>query len=271
MAPWVSLAREGRIEIRMLAVGEDPRTTINRARAEVETGSVLALPHVLPTTGTVLPIEELAELVHKRKGMMVVQGSQALGMLDVNLAELDVDAYVASTSTWLGGPQGVAFAAIRPDLIAALTPRPALIDVRTPEYVVQRQHMVTSLRELETAAINPGLAAATTTCLDWMAAFGVDTARAYTTLLSRQLQADLSLIAGIEVLTSADDAARMPIVAFRVTRRPNTQVASWLMDEMKIRVHRLDNDNLEAVRVSVGLRNQLSDIQWLLRGAQALA
>ena len=271
MAPWVSLAREGRLDIRMIEIGADPRTTFNSVRGQFETGSVLVIPHVLPTTGRIVPIRELSTLVHNRRGRIVVQGSQALGMLEVNVEELGVDAYVAATSTWLGGPQGVAFAYIHSELLTSLTPRPALIDVRTPEYVVQRRDEVSSVLDLETAPVNPGLAAGTVACVDWMAAFGVETARAYATILSRDLHAGLTGISGIEVLSSEVDVSNMPIVSFRVTRRPNTQVESWLLDEMGIRVHRLDNANLNAVRVSIGLRNQPSDIEWILRGAAALA
>ena len=271
VAPWVSLAREGRINIRFVDISEDAHATVQRVRSQFDTGSVLVIPHVLPTTGTLLPLAELQKLVHGRRGMIIVQGSQAVGMQEVDLADLDVDAYVAATHNWLLGPVGVAFAYIRPELHAALTPRPALVDVRTPEYIVQRNHQVASLQDLETSPINAGLAAATVACIDWVAGFGIAPARSYATALAQQLHAGLSDLAGIDVLTTMQSAGAMPIVAFRVPRRPNTQVAAWLLEEMGIRLHRLNSQNINAVRVSTSIVNRPEDVDWLLKGAKALA
>jgi len=271
MAPWVSLAREGRIEIRMVECGDDPRTVLNGVRSAFETGSVLVIPHVLPTTGALMPLEELRDLAHHRGGTIIVQGSQAIGMQEVDLSALQVDAYVAATHGWLLGPVGVAFAAVHPDRIPSLVPRPAMLDVRTPEYVVQRPHQLQSIRDLEGPGLNAGLTAATVASLEWLSAFGIEPARRYATSLTRELHAGLERISGIEALTSAADAAAMPIVAFRVTRRPNTQVAAWLLETMGMRVHRLDNDNINAVRVSPGLCNRPEEVRYLLRGAQSLA
>jgi selenocysteine lyase/cysteine desulfurase len=271
LAPWVSLAREGRIEIRMVDFGGDSRTVVQRVRDALDSHGVLVTPHVLPTTGMLLPIEELRDLVRRRRGHIVVQGSQAVGMQQVDLEQLGVDAYVAATHGWLLGPVGVAFAAVDPGLLPALTPRPALLDVRTPQYVVQRRVEVQNMGELETGAINPGLSAATVASIDWIDAFGVEAAHRYATNLSRVLHKELSSLRGIEVLTTASDAAAMPIVALRVARRPNTQVADWLLEQVGMRVHRLDNDNINAVRVSLGLRNQLSEVRYLVRAAEALA
>lgn len=271
LAPWVSLAREGRIDIRFVDVSEDAHATVKRVEAQFDTDSVLVVPHVLPTTGTVLPLGELQALAHKRRGMIVVQGSQAVGMQEVDLASLEVDAYVAATHNWLLGPAGVAFAYIRSALHPALTPRPALLDVRTPQYIVQRGHQVESLQDLESSPVNAGLAAGTVASINWVAAFGLAPARNYATALAQQLHEGLSALQGIDVLTTATSAQVMPIVAFRVPRRPNTQVASWLLDEMAIRLHRLDSQNINAVRVSAGLVNQPNDVEWLLKGAAALA
>lgn len=270
LAPWVSLAREGRIDIRFVDVHEEASTTVKRVRAQLDTGSVLVMPHVLPTTGTVLPIADLAELARNRRGTIVVQGSQAIGMQKIDLEALGVDVYVAATHNWLMGPVGVAFAYIKPELHPALTPRPALVDVRTPEYVVQRHHQVESLQELETSPTNAGLVAGTMASIDWVADFGITPSRNYATALAAQLQDGLEALDGIDVLTTPKSALAMPVVAFRVPRRPNTQVASWLQEEMGIRVHRLDSQNLNAVRASTSIVNKPADIQWLLKGAKAL-
>lgn len=66
---------------------------------------VLAVSHVLTTTGAVLPIVALAEMAHRRGAVIVVDGAQALGM-DVDMRALGVDAYATSAHKWLLAPTG---------------------------------------------------------------------------------------------------------------------------------------------------------------------
>jgi len=55
----------------------------------------------------------------------VVNGSQAVGAVPVDLAGLPVDALVSCGFKWLCGPYGTGFCWLRPDLLASLTGRPA--------------------------------------------------------------------------------------------------------------------------------------------------
>lgn len=66
---------------------------------------VLAVSHVLTTTGAVLPVAALAEMAHRRGAVIVVDGAQALGM-DVSMQALAVDAYATSAHKWLLAPTG---------------------------------------------------------------------------------------------------------------------------------------------------------------------
>ena len=67
---------------------------------------VIAVSHVLTTTGLVLPIAELAELAHRNGAILVVDGAQSAGGMEVDLSKLGCDAYTVSAHKWGLAPTG---------------------------------------------------------------------------------------------------------------------------------------------------------------------
>lgn len=74
--------------------------------------------HASNVTGTVQPIADIADIAHEAGALMLVDGAQGAGHLEVDLAALDVDAYAASGHKGLLGPQGVGVLYLRPGLEA---------------------------------------------------------------------------------------------------------------------------------------------------------
>ena len=70
------------------------------------TYAVVAVSHVLTTTGAALPVRELAALAHARGALFVVDGAQAVGNLDVDVGATGADAYAVSAHKWLLAPTG---------------------------------------------------------------------------------------------------------------------------------------------------------------------
>lgn len=75
--------------------------------------------HASNVTGAVQPIADLADIAHEHGALLLVDGAQGAGHLDVDLAALDVDAYAVSGHKGLLGPQGVGLLYIRPGLEVA--------------------------------------------------------------------------------------------------------------------------------------------------------
>jgi selenocysteine lyase/cysteine desulfurase len=67
---------------------------------------VLALSHVLTTTGLVMPVAELAALAHRKDAFLLVDGAQAVGGMEVNVSALGCDAYTVSAHKWALAPAG---------------------------------------------------------------------------------------------------------------------------------------------------------------------
>jgi cysteine desulfurase family protein len=72
--------------------------------------------HASNVTGAIQPIADLADIAHENGALLLVDGAQAAGHLEVDLATLAVDAYAVSGHKGLLGPQGVGLLYLRPGL-----------------------------------------------------------------------------------------------------------------------------------------------------------
>lgn len=68
---------------------------------------LLAVPHVSAVTGTLLPVERIAGLVHAFGARLLVDGSLAAGAIPVAVEELGADWYAVPAQSWLLGPEGL--------------------------------------------------------------------------------------------------------------------------------------------------------------------
>lgn len=83
---------------------------------------LLLVCHVVNITGQILPVREIAAMARERGVPTVVDGAHALGALDFQLPELDVDYYATSLHKWLNAPFGTGLLYVRRDKIRELWP-----------------------------------------------------------------------------------------------------------------------------------------------------
>jgi cysteine desulfurase family protein len=106
--PLARLAREG-VEVVTVSTSPEGIVGVDRleaALADAPTRLVVA-QHAGNVTGAVQPISDIVAAAHAAGALVLVDGAQAVGHLDVDLAALGADAYAASGHKALLGPQGI--------------------------------------------------------------------------------------------------------------------------------------------------------------------
>jgi selenocysteine lyase/cysteine desulfurase len=106
--------------------------------AVTERTRLIALSHVLWTTGAVLPVHELRAVTALP---VLVDGAQSVGAMPVDAADLDY--YTISGQKWLCGPEGTG---------AVVVAEPEALRVSHPSYLSQRSHQPDGAFEPRTGA-----------------------------------------------------------------------------------------------------------------------
>lgn len=167
---------------------------------------VLAFTHMTSTVGDVLPAPELCRLARERGVLTLVDGASALGILDVDLSEIQPDFYTGSAHKGPCGPKEVgvlyvnarAKAHIHPSIISAY---PGAVGIsRTMEAIGQRD---------EPAIIGFGEA------LNFQTKIGRKAIEERSRSLAQALIAGLRRIDDVQVWTHPDPARAGTVVTFR--------------------------------------------------------
>ena len=103
--------------------GGDDEATLAAFDAAITPGTrLVALAHVSPMTGALLPVTQIAELAHARGALVVVDGAQAAGAIPVDLPATGADFYAIPAHKWLLGPEGMGALAVGPGIVERLYP-----------------------------------------------------------------------------------------------------------------------------------------------------
>jgi cysteine desulfurase/selenocysteine lyase len=175
--PWWMLARDTGAELVEVPVDDEGVLDLDVLDGLLPGAKVLAVAHVSNVVGTINPIAEIVRRARAAGVVTVVDGSQAVPQMPVDLAALDADFYA-----WTGhkayGPTGVGVLHGRHDLLLDTEP------------LIGGGHMISSVSfaevrwaapparfEAGTSAIAEviGLGAA----VDWLAGLGMENVRAH--------------------------------------------------------------------------------------------
>lgn len=176
---------------------------------------LVAISHVTWTTGSVLPLEGVAELARRGGAWYAVDGAQAAGAIPVDVAALDADFYTLPAHRWLCGPEGNGALRAGPRALAEAAGVVAgTLSFESVGLDGQRSWWRTARRFEASDFHRPSVVAFART-VGWLEMYvGLAWAYERSGRLARRLAQALAAIDGVEVLTPA---ARMAtIVAFRI-------------------------------------------------------
>jgi cysteine desulfurase/selenocysteine lyase len=212
--PWHMLCQETGATFEMIEVDDECQLKLDQLDALLATGTVklVAVGHVSNAAGTINPVAEIVARAHAAGAVVVVDGSQAVPQIPVDLAEIDADFYI-----WTGhkayGPTGVGVLHGRPEILDAMPP------------FLGGGHMIASVGDFESTWAEPpakfeagtmpvaeaiGLGAA----VDFVAQIGMETIREHERDLCAYALERLAELSDVTVMGPLDAARRGALVAF---------------------------------------------------------
>jgi isopenicillin-N epimerase len=280
LSPWLVQARRREVVIKHIELPAPltgPEQALGLfAGAVTERTKVLAFSHVQYDDGAVLPVRELCAFARQRGILTVVDGAQALGMVEFALRDLGCDIYAASCHKWLSGSHGTGVLYVRREVLDRLWPvEPRGLDSVPPVFVPtdSEGHVDVPAALHKLGNIVP---------YAWPALRGVEAALEFHQQVGRsKIEARIRELAiyarlrlqqlpGIELLTPARPGLWAGILTFRVAGKSAEALAEAVARSHRayVRVLRWPNDANGALRLSLHVFCTHDDVEKLVQGLQ---
>jgi cysteine desulfurase/selenocysteine lyase len=105
--PWQQIAKKTGATLKFIPLAEDGTITVEAAEQTITPNTKLvAMGYVSNVLGSINPVKEVAQIVHRHGGVMVVDGAQAAPHLKVDVQDLDCD-FFAFSGHKMAGPTGI--------------------------------------------------------------------------------------------------------------------------------------------------------------------
>jgi isopenicillin-N epimerase len=278
LSPWLVLARRRGIVVKQIALPSPmsgPEEALGLfAGAVSDRTKVLCFSHVQYADGTLMPVKEICQFARQRNLVTLVDGAQALGMIEVDLHELGCDFYATTFHKWLGGSQGAGMLYVRREMLDRLWPMtPRGLDASPPVFFPS----ASLANEVAAAALHK-LGNAVPTL--WPALRGVEAAmelhehinRARIEARIRELaiytRLRLQQLPGLEVLTPGRPGLWAGLLAVRAAGRSARDLATTLLRNQRVYISHLAWPGTDdgALRISVHVFNTHEEIERLIEG-----
>lgn len=217
---------------------------------------VICVSHMTFTTGTVLPIAELAALCRRDGILLAVDGAHPPGMLGVDLDVVAGDFYASSPHKWLLAPQGTGLLYLSERWRRELWPTLASGGWDDLELGAHRLNHMGTMDESRLA----GLLSATR----WMSALGTDRVEARVRFLRGALEEGLRSIPGVRVVTPGDEPLKGGMVSFSLDGVESSALQAHLSRVANVRTRVIGEYDYGWMRLSTHVYNSPAEITQVL-------
>jgi cysteine desulfurase family protein len=202
------------------------------SRALALGASLVVVNHACNVTGTLSPVAEVAEMVHRAGALLLVDAAQTAGVLPIDVSALKIDFLAFTGHKGLLGPPGTG-GLLLGDRVDAARLEPLMRggtgsrsdSEEQPEYMPDR---------FESGTPNGAGLAGLGAGVRYIMHHGLEKIRTQEVELARRLIAGLSAIPGVTVHGPADPKKQTAIVSFTIAERHASDIGLQLDEEFGI-------------------------------------
>ena len=215
LVPWQMLAQRTGAELAFVAVDADGRLDLESLDALLaREPKLVAVTHVSNVLGTVNPVADIVARGHAAGAVVLVDGSQAVPHMPVDVREIDADFYA-----WTGhkayGPTGIGVLHGRRSLLEAMPPFLGGGSMISRVELHQSRYAEPPARfEAGTSAIAEGIGLGA--ACEYLAGIGMEQVRDHGRNIVGHAVERLSEVPGLELHGPVDPDARAPLCSFSI-------------------------------------------------------
>jgi len=225
---------------------------------------LIFLSHRTTTTGQLLPVKEIGEIAKSRKIWFALDGAQAPGSMLIDVTGWNVDFYTFSSHKWVLAPRRTGALYVRKEMQETVAPvtvgaysdngfniKDGTLNFQPSaqryEYGTQNELLFFGLHE----------------SLKFINSIGIQKIREHNELLSERFYEELNKTGNCELLSPEEREYRSSMITFRIPGK-NLNDITGAMGKDNIRVRPVSEANLNGVRVSFHLYNDMDDVDKAL-------
>ncbi len=232
MRPLRDLEKKG-IELTVISCARDgsvaPESFASALRPSTR---MVVVTHASNVVGTILPIHEIARIVHQAGALLLVDAAQTAGVVPIDMGAMGIDLLAFTGHKGLQGPQGTG------GLIIGSAAHPEEMKPlwrggtgSRSEFEIQPEDLPD---KFESGTLNgPGIAGLGAG-LQYIMERGIEAIRAREIELTRRLIEGLANMDGVDIYGPADVTRRTSIVSFTAARHRVSEIGLRLDDEFGI-------------------------------------
>ncbi|CYU44120.1 cysteine desulfurase [Streptococcus suis] len=212
--PWQQACQQTGAKLRYVTL-KDGELDMDHLRSLLSSKTkFVSLAHVSNVLGGVVPIGEIAELVHQVGAYLVVDGAQSVPHMAVNVQELDVDFYAFSGHKMLG-PTGIGVLYGKEELLNLMSP--VEFGGEMIDFVYEQSATWKELPwKFEAGTPNIAGAIGLGAAIDYLTEIGMDAIQAHEAELVDYVFPKLQAIPGLTIYGSQNLSKRTGVIAFNL-------------------------------------------------------
>jgi selenocysteine lyase/cysteine desulfurase len=272
--PWKVRARRGGVVVKEVPVGtppKNPEEILNAFESAITPRTrVIHLAHCDTVTGTFVPMKEIAKLAHSRGILCFSDGAQTIGMVELNVRELGVDAYVTTSHKWLCAPAGTGVLYVRRDVQERIW----------PNIVTENWWVFKDARKYDRVSRRPWpVVAALEDALDFQLAIGRARIEQRMRSLATYLRRQAAEIAHVRLYTSNDPRLSGAMTSLSLDNVRPARLREYLRQRYDVYTaertigerYPADPHGVEGIRISTHFYNTFEEVERVLAGLRDLA
>ena len=272
-APWIALIKDLEIKVKIVKLDLSGKENLSRIKQAVSSKTkVISISHVTCTTGLCLPVKEVVKFCRQQGIYSCIDGAQAVGMIDVDLADLDPDFYASCGHKWLMGPKGTGILYIKKEVLSQCKPTfvgaysDSKFDLNTLvlEYRQDVQRSVFGTRNIP---VMIGL----TTALDFIDSIGIKRVEKRGKALANRFIQGLKNTNNISLLSPQDSKYATSIVSVKFLTKNNRKIRIELAENQQIEFRHIYENDLDCIRLSFSIFNNEEEVDKVIQTFKAIA
>jgi selenocysteine lyase/cysteine desulfurase len=215
------------IELEMIPQNESGEISLDRLENMIKKRrpKLLVITHIPSQGGIVNPIKEIGKLANRYNTFYLLDATQSVGHLDIDVKKIQCDALCGTGRKFLRGPRGTGFVYLKEDRLKELSP--PMLDMVTVKSIEEDYSLNNKVSRMETWETNFAGRLGLSIAIEYALKIGIKNIEGRVCTLASKLREKLQSIEGIRVYDQHN--LKSAIVTFKVLDKCSKQVSEKLL------------------------------------------